>query len=63
MAGFSLGEYAALTAAGVISGIADGVELMEHRGRYMGEAGRNEAGENIEPWPLPSEILRKSGNA
>ena len=39
MAGFSLGEYAALTAAGVISGIADGVELMEHRGRYMGEAG------------------------
>lgn len=47
MAGFSLGEYAALTAAGVISGIADGVELMEHRGRYMGEAGRNEAGENI----------------
>lgn len=47
MAGFSLGEYAALTAAGVISGIADGVELMEHRGRYMGEAGRNKAGENI----------------
>ena len=26
---------------------ATGVELMEHRGRYMGEAGRNEAGENI----------------
>ena len=47
MAGFSLGEYAALTAAGVIADIADGVELMEHRGRYMGEAGRNEAGENI----------------
>lgn len=47
MAGFSLGEYAALTAAGIISDIATGVELMEHRGRYMGEAGRNEAGENI----------------
>ena len=47
MAGFSLGEYAALTAAGVISDIPAGVELMEHRGRYMGEAGRNEAGENI----------------
>ena len=47
MAGFSLGEYAALTAAGVIPDIATGVELMEHRGRYMGEAGRNEAGENI----------------
>ena len=47
MAGFSLGEYAALTAAGVITDIGTGVELMECRGRYMGEAGRNEAGENI----------------
>lgn len=47
MAGFSLGEYAALTAAGVIADIATGVELMECRGKYMGEAGRNEAGENI----------------
>lgn len=47
MAGFSLGEYAALTAAGVIPDIETGVEMMEHRGRYMGEAGRNEAGENI----------------
>ena len=44
MAGFSLGEYSAMTAAGVITDIATGVELMENRGRWMGEAGRDEAG-------------------
>lgn len=39
MAGFSLGEYSALTAAGVIRSIQDGVELMTRRGQWMNEAG------------------------
>ena len=39
-AGFSLGEYAALTAAGHISSVAAGIELMKHRGKWMAEAGR-----------------------
>ncbi len=44
MAGFSLGEYSAMTAAGIITDIKTGTELMENRGRWMGEAGRDEAG-------------------
>jgi [acyl-carrier-protein] S-malonyltransferase len=39
VAGFSLGEYSAMTAAGIISDISAGVELMENRGRWMAEAG------------------------
>lgn len=44
MAGFSLGEYAALTAAGVIQSIEDGSELMRCRGEWMNEAGTDEKG-------------------
>ena len=44
MAGFSLGEYSAMTAAGIITDIKTGTELMENRGRWMGEAGRDEDG-------------------
>lgn len=44
MAGFSLGEYSAMTAAGIITDISTGVEFMENRGRWMGEAGRDASG-------------------
>jgi [acyl-carrier-protein] S-malonyltransferase len=44
MAGFSLGEYAAFTAAGVIPGIAAGIELVKERGRLMAAAGRRADG-------------------
>lgn len=43
-AGFSLGEYSALTAAGIIKSVADGTELMSHRGEWMDAAGRGEDG-------------------
>ena len=39
LAGFSLGEYSAHTAAGVIRSIEDGAELMRRRGEWMNEAG------------------------
>jgi [acyl-carrier-protein] S-malonyltransferase len=39
MAGFSLGEYAAFTAAGVIPGVASGIEFVKERGRLMSAAG------------------------
>ena len=45
MAGFSLGEYAAMTAAGYIKSIAGGRELMEKRGLWMGQAGSDEKGQ------------------
>ena len=40
LAGFSLGEYAALTASGSIAGIKTTVEILRKRGQYMAEAGR-----------------------
>lgn len=43
-AGFSLGEYAALTAAGHIASVADGIELMKCRGKWMAEAGMSADG-------------------
>ncbi|MDD7409173.1 MAG: ACP S-malonyltransferase [Anaerovoracaceae bacterium] len=43
-AGFSLGEYSALTAAGIIKSVADGTELMTRRGEWMDAAGRDEHG-------------------
>lgn len=43
-AGFSLGEYSALTAAGYIDSIAAGVELMKNRGKWMSEVGTGEDG-------------------
>lgn len=44
VAGFSLGEYSALTAAGVIPKISEGVEIVAQRGTLMQEAGRDEDG-------------------
>ncbi|MFR8266863.1 MAG: ACP S-malonyltransferase [Clostridia bacterium] len=44
VAGFSLGEYSALTAAGVIPKISEGVEIVVQRGTLMQEAGRDEDG-------------------
>jgi len=44
MAGFSLGEYAAFTAAGVLPDVATGIELIKERGRLMAAAGRHEDG-------------------
>ena len=46
MAGFSLGEYAALTAGGVIKKFEDGLNLVRNRGTWMNEAGKGENGEN-----------------
>jgi len=43
-AGFSLGEYSALTAAGVISDVEHGLSLVRKRGRFMDEAGRDRDG-------------------
>ena len=44
VAGFSLGEYSALTAAGMIPKISEGVEIVAQRGTLMQEAGRDEDG-------------------
>ena len=44
VAGFSLGEYSALTAAGVIPKISEGVEIVAQRGTLMQEGGRDEDG-------------------
>ena len=44
MAGFSLGEYSALTAAGAIPQISEGVEIVAKRGTLMQEAGLDENG-------------------
>ncbi|MDR1067924.1 MAG: ACP S-malonyltransferase, partial [Clostridiales Family XIII bacterium] len=40
VAGFSLGEYGALVAAGVISDFSAGLDIVRHRGIFMAEAGR-----------------------
>lgn len=45
MAGFSLGEYAALTAAGTITDIRKGMEIVTNRGTWMNEAGLGADGE------------------
>jgi [acyl-carrier-protein] S-malonyltransferase len=44
LAGFSLGEYAALTAAGCIADFETALALVEKRGAYMAEAGRGADG-------------------
>ncbi|WP_051280799.1 ACP S-malonyltransferase [Anaerovorax odorimutans] len=45
MAGFSLGEYAALTAGGAIEDYEIGLNVVKQRGKWMNEAGLNENGE------------------
>lgn len=46
VAGFSLGEYSALTAAGTIDEIGKGVEIVAKRGILMQQAGLDEEGNN-----------------
>jgi [acyl-carrier-protein] S-malonyltransferase len=45
MAGFSLGEYAALTAGGAIPGFEAGIGIVRQRGTWMNEAGKDADGE------------------
>lgn len=45
MAGFSLGEYSALTAGKVIGGIEEGLKIVRARGQWMSEAGMDENNE------------------
>lgn len=47
MAGFSLGEYAALTAGGAITSVETGLNIVRNRGTWMNDAGKNAEGENI----------------
>ena len=44
LAGFSLGEYSALTAAGAIDDIGKGIDIVTKRGAFMQQAGLNEEG-------------------
>ncbi len=44
LAGFSLGEYSALTAAGTIDDIAKGIDIVTKRGAFMQQAGLDEEG-------------------
>lgn len=44
LAGFSLGEYSALTAAGAIEDIRDGIDIVSKRGMLMQQAGLDEEG-------------------
>jgi [acyl-carrier-protein] S-malonyltransferase len=46
LAGFSMGEYAALTAAGSIGRFETGLNIVRRRGTWMSEAGKDAAGEN-----------------
>lgn len=46
MAGFSLGEYAALTAGGAITDFEAGLNIVKNRGTWMNDAGRTADGEN-----------------
>ena len=45
MAGFSLGEYAALTAGGAIRSFEAGLGIVRKRGAWMNDAGRDENGD------------------
>ena len=47
MAGFSLGEYAALTAGGAIRSFEIGLNIVRNRGTWMNEAGKNADGESV----------------
>jgi [acyl-carrier-protein] S-malonyltransferase len=44
LAGYSLGEYAALTAAGCIKDLGEALDTVRKRGEYMAEAGRGPDG-------------------
>ncbi len=47
IAGFSLGEYSALTVAGSIKDIKTGIDIVSKRGKWMYEAGLDEAGHEL----------------
>ena len=47
ISGFSLGEYAALTASGVIDSFQKGLEMVKQRGSLMDNAGRDPLGEPL----------------
>lgn len=47
LAGFSLGEYAALTAAGSIDDYKEGIGIVTKRGQWMNEAGLGQDGEPL----------------
>lgn len=47
LAGFSLGEYSALTAAGAIDEYSKGIDIVAKRGTLMKEAGQDENGNNL----------------
>jgi len=47
MAGFSLGEYSALTAGGAIRSFETGLGIVRQRGALMNEVGKGENGESI----------------
>ena len=46
MAGFSLGEYAALTAGGAIQSFEAGLNIVRNRGTWMNDAGKDADGES-----------------
>lgn len=46
MAGFSLGEYAALTAGGAVRSFETGLNITRQRGAWMNEAGKDADGES-----------------
>ncbi len=45
MAGFSMGEYAAMTASGIIKDFDTTLELLKKRGQFMTEAGLDDSGQ------------------
>lgn len=47
LAGFSLGEYSALTAAGAIDEYGKGIDIVAKRGVFMKEAGQDADGNNM----------------
>jgi len=47
ISGFSLGEYAALTASGSIDSFQKGLEIVTQRGKLMDKAGRDDVGEPL----------------
>ncbi|HOO61292.1 MAG TPA: ACP S-malonyltransferase [Bacillota bacterium] len=58
MGGFSLGEYSALCASGVLS-LEDTIDLLDHRSLYMDEAAKQNPGGMVAVIGLPDETVEK----